>query len=448
MATKTKTEVVIPAGRLWPNTPWGAPMEIEIFGATGEFATGKTILGLSIAPGVHPEGHPFAGQPRTLYLDLEKSGATYQGTGCKRIDVPSEMAKVYGSDYTAKQVAEWFNGMPSRIKPGQFDVIVVDPINDIESGEVDVVRSNPAASGYTKNQFDKSVAILMAAVKAHYKRLLMTFGCKCFFFTTHLRDEFKGGQPSGKREPRGKETLAELASLYLWLERKPDEKGVVSDKPSAIVLKQRLADTRMNAAGELEIVNLMPPRIPVATVQSIRGYIANPPDYAKLAAGERVIEKSATEEELCRLRLATAEAQTQAATAQANVLDRQRELTAIRQAAQAQAPQQADQTARINKEASDKREADAINAEAAAQLAAQEAEGKRLMEQNQKPAQPIDDRVERFKQLFPASGVTPEKLKEALALHGVERFSQLTAELQDGLLAALQNAVNAKQPKN
>ena len=447
MAAKTKTEVVIPAGRLWPDTPWGFPMEIELFGATGEFATGKTILGLSIAPGVHPAGHPFEGKPRTLYLDLEKSGATYGGTGCQRIDVPAELAKLHGSAYTAKQAAEWFNALPGKLTPGQFDVVVVDPVNDIESGEVDVVRSHPEAHGYTKGQFSASVGLLMAAMKSHWKKLLMSFSnvSQCFFFTTHLRDEFKGGRPSGRREPRGKETLFELASLYLWLERSPDEKGVVSDKPSGIVLKQRLADTRMNAAGELEVVNLMPPRIPVATVQTIRMYIASPPDYSRLKAAEKVIEKPVTETELQRMRLATAEAQITAATAQANILDRQKELIAIRQAAQP--AQQTDQTARINREAAEKREADAAVAAAAAKLSAQEEEGKRLAAAAGPEYAAAPNRVERFKSLVQASGVRPGKLKAALAQHGAERFTQLSPELQDGLLTTLQKAVDAL-PKN
>jgi len=141
MAKQPKTEVVLPPGRLWPNTPWGSPMEIEVFGATGEFATGKTILGLSIAPGVHPPGHPFEGQPRTLYLDLEKSGTSYAGTGCHRVDVPAEMTKACGANWIAKQAAEWFNSIPQRVKPGQYDVCVVDPINDIESGEVNIVKA-------------------------------------------------------------------------------------------------------------------------------------------------------------------------------------------------------------------------------------------------------------------------------------------------------------------
>ena len=465
---KVKAEVVIPPGKLWPMTPWGSPMEIEVFGATGEFNTGKTLLGLSIAPGVHPPGHKFEGKPRTLYLDLEKSGKTYGGTGCFRVDVPARLAEVHGANYTAKQVAEWFNALPSKLQPGQFDCIVVDPVNDIESGEVDIVRSNPAAHGYTANQFANSVGLLMAAMKAHWKKLLMSYSniCQCFFFTTHLRDEFKGGRPSGKREPRGKETLSELASLYLWLERIPDDKGAVSDKPSAIVLKQRLADTRMNAAGELEIVNLMPPRIPIATVQEIRRYIANPPDYQKLAAGERVIEKQVTEVEMQQLRLATAEAQAVAAVNQANLIDRQKELLAIRQQHIIPTPQTPDQTAAIHQAAAEKREQEAADAKAKADLAALEAKGRELAaaappESIQREPVPFvsgaasnttaapnsvsaNGRVERFKALIPASGVDPAKLKAAMSQYGAERFTQLSVQHQDALLIALQKAADAK----
>lgn len=428
-------------------------MEIEVFGATGEFATGKTILGLSIAPGVHPEGHPFAGQPRTLYLDLEKSGTSYAGTGCKRIDVPAELVKLYGPNYTPKQAAEWFNGIPSRVKPGQFDACLVDPINDIESGEVDIVKSNPMAYGYTKNQIDNSTPLLMAAMKAHYKKLLMGFAgvFKCFYFTTHLRDEFKGGKPTSRREPRGKETLAELASLYLWLERLPDEKGNTSAVPSAIVVKHRLSDTRVNEAGELEVVELMPRRIPVATVQAIRAYIANPPNIEKPSPGEKVVEKPVTEIELQRTRLATAEAETMAAMAKTNLLDRQRELVAIREASRATTPQpqQADQSAKINQEAQAKRDADAAvaaNAEAEAKLAAAEAEGKRLAakaEPEHAQTQQVHDacgvasRVEAFKRLLPASGVPADKVKSAIGLHGVQRFTELNVAQQTAVVSWL-----------
>jgi len=448
-----KAEVVVPPGRLWPNTPSGQEMQIEVFGATGEFATGKTILGLSIAPGVHPEGHKFAGKPRTLYLDFEKSGATYAGTGCRRVDVPAELAKQHGPNYTAKQAAMWFNSLPSQIELGQYDVTVVDPINDVESGQVDLVRSDPKAHGYTTSQFNNSVPLLMAAMKAHWKRLLMAYSnvCQCFFFTTHLRDQFKGGRPSGKREPRGKETLAELASLYLWLERAADKDGKTPDKPSAIVLKQRLADTQLNETGELEIVNLMPPRIPVATVAEIRRYIAQPPDYNRLKATERVIEKPITEIEIQQAKLATAEAQAEAANAQSGLIERQKELTAIRQAAQVQRPQSPDKTAEVNGDAADKRKTAAKQEKAEAKQEADamqkkldtiEANGKELMKGNQ-----VEDRVRQFKELLPASGIDPEKVKAAMAAKGAGRFTEMTAQDQTGLLVVLRKKADERKQK-
>lgn len=465
---KAKTEIVLPPGRLWPDTPWGSPMEIEIFGATGEFSTGKTILGLSIAPGVHPTGHPFEGQPRTLYLDLEKSGTSYAGTGCRRIDVPAELTKAYGANYTSRQAAEWFNAVPSRVKPGQYDVCMVDPINDVEAGEVDLVKANPQAYGYTKGQIDNSTPLLMAAMKAHYKKLLMGFSTvfKCLYFTTHLRDEFKGGKPTSRREPRGKETLAELASLYLWLERLPDDKGGTSAAPSAIVLKHRLSDTRVNEAGELEVIELMPRRIPVATVQAIRRYIANPPNIEKPAAGERVIEKPVTEIELQQTRLAVAEAEAQAANARAALLDRQKELYAIRQASQVSQPNPAPAVGARVAPAAEKQEADPAAAEEAARLAASQEEGRRLAaaatgehataHQSQAAvsktatATPteggtINDRVEHFKTVVAASGVSPEKLKLAFSLRNAERFTQLTQANQDEILAWLDDVAACQQ---
>jgi len=460
--SKTKKEITLEPGKLWPRTPWGSPMEIEVFGATGEFSTGKTILGLSIAPGVHPEGHEFAGQPRTLYLDLEKSGTSYAGTGCQRVDVPAEMAKAFGPNWTAKQAAEWFNSLPQRVKPGQFDACVVDPINDIESGEVDIVKSNPTAYGYTKAQMDRSTPLLMAAVKAHYKKLLMSFAgvFKCLYFTTHLRDEFKGGSPTGRRQPRGKETLAELASLYLWLERKPDDKGKTAAEPSAIVMKHRLSDTRVNEAGELEVVELMPRRIPVATVQAIRAYIANPPDIAKPKSGEAVVIEPVTDLEMERMRLATAEAQATAAANQASVIDRQMELAAIRkQAVQQQpttTPQQPQATQPTPQPTQPDPEAAAINQE----IAAKQAEGERLAASappeaqmgadhpTQQPAtmtaDHANDRVARFNTLLSTSGIEPGKLKAAINGAGAERFTLLTEDKQEALLTAMQKAADTR----
>ncbi len=472
-------EFTLTSGRLWPQTPSGNEIEISVLGATGELNAGKTLLALSIAPGLHPEGHAFSGQPRTLYLDLEKSGATYSGTGCKRIDVPAELAKAYGAQYTAEQAATWFNTLPTRLKSSQYDTIIVDPINDIESGEVDVVRSHPELYGYTKGQFDKSVPLLMAAMKGHWKKLLMQFSnvCQCFVFITHLRDEFRGNAPTGKREPRGKETLAELASLYLWLERLPDDKGNVPEIPSAIVLKQRLADTSIDKAGELVITALMPPRIPVATVNSIRQYIANPPDYAKLTAGERIVEKQFTEADMERLRLQRAQAETESANARANLVDKSAAMAQVRSSATARYQDQFGTAATAATTPAPPAEAGqvvvdpavpAANAkdEGAHQEAAavakevQEAKNPTATESSTSaaassapsaaasPSSP-NGRIDRFKAAlgavgYPADGHIKKNVDLAVQLRGQARFSGLKEGEQDAILAWLDDLVECQ----
>ena len=437
-------EFTLPPGRLWPNTPSGNPLEVEIFGSTGEFQSGKTILGLSIAPGKQPAGHAFAGKGRTLYLDLEKSGATYGGTGCDRIDVPAEMVKLYGTKYSQRQQAEWFNSLPSRLNPGQYDVILVDPVNDIESGEVDIVKADPGQYGYTKGQVESSVGLLMAAMKAHWKKVLMTFStvCKCFYFTTHLRDEFRGGKPSGRREPRGKETLAELASLYLWLERLPNDKGEVSDEPSAIVLKQRLADTTIDAQGNLVVVALMPPRIPVATVGAVRGYIANPPDYKKLAAGERVIEKQASEEELLRIKLATAEAERETVVNRITLEANRKSFAQVQAERAAAATQPSDQSAATNAAAQEKRTADAeqaeierLNAKASEELAVADARAKELAATKPAESQPaaVVAPVAIAAPAVPVSQPNAERFKDCIIKLGYQTDPVFQGNVKRGL---------------
>lgn len=403
-----KADFVVPPGRLWPATPSGAPVEIEVFGATGEYKSGKTILGLSIAPGSHPPGHPFAGKPRTLYLDFEKSGGTYGGTGCQRVDVPARMIETHPRSYGPLDVFTWFVASIDKLAAGQFDVLIADPITDIESGLVEFVRKNCGQFGLTIGQVEKGGGLLWGAVKDYWKQVLLRLSAKvrCFYFTSHLRDEWKGNSPTGRREPKGKESLMELASLYLWLERKADDKGAVPDAPAAIVLKQRLADTSIDAdTGELRIVPLMPPRIPVATVQAIRGYIASPPDYGKLKVGERVVEQPATEEELLRLRVAAAEAERDTEQTRLAQLARRAELTAMQQQAMHAIVPATDKTAATQAAKADAKKQEAAAAkdaeverarlEAEGRLAAQHEEEKRLL-QNADPAAALNPTAQRI----------------------------------------------------
>ena len=444
---KAKPKYELPPGRLWPNTPSGAPLAIEVFGATGPYASGKTLLGLSIAPGNHPEGHAFAGKARTLYLDFEKSGGTYGGTGCCRIDVPTKLLELKGDNYKPADVAIWFvDLLTNKLKPGQFDAIVADPITDVESGIVDWVKANPSVFGYTDTQFAKGGGLLWGAVKDYWKQLLLKISTKCqtFYFTSHLRQVFEGATPvRGKKEPKGKDTLMELSSLYLWLERTANKDGVVPQVPTGTVLKQRLSDTLMTDEGELQIVPLMPPRIESASVQSIRGYVANPPNYSKLKPNERVIEREMTDEERLQYQLSIAEAEQSTTENRVALLARQEELKRLSLQQAASRPQSSDQTAKVQQQKAqkekanaDQAEADRLKAEAETKIAEAQKEGAKLVAggDDANANKPTESQVQSAKILFGKVGASRDSF---MARCGGKVFAGLQTVEANAVLAWL-----------
>ena len=453
-----KKKVEIPEGRLWPNTPSGAPLAIEVFGATGAYRSGKTLLGLSIAPGSHPEGHPYAGKPRTLYHDWEKSGGTYGGTGCERIDVPAKLLELKRDRYKPIDAYLWFEEqIEQRLKPGQYDVWVVDPITDIESGMVDWVKHNCEQFGLSSNQINKSGGLLWGAVKAHWKQILLKLATKvqCFYFTSHLRQVWEGNSPiRGKYEPKGKETLMELASLYLWLDREPDKDGKVPSVPAATVLKERLSDTVMTEDGQLQIIQLMPPRLPVASVQAIRDYIANPPNYSRLKEGEKVIEKELSEDDKLQMQLRIAEAENETEQNRVVRLAKQEELKRLSLQQAANAPQNSDQTAALQEQQRRKNEAAAKQeeaeirqqkAEAEAAIAKANEEGKKLMQENDS-ANPLvtSEQIAEAKELFGKLGVASESFKIRC---GGQPFNELHATKAGAVLRWLRTLEVVQQTR-
>lgn len=274
---------------LWNGT------QVSVFGVTGEFESGKTLAVLTIDP------------ENTLYYDYEKSGGTYRNLVYegrvvqvkKRIDVPSEMLKKFPNGYKPIDVFLWWRDHARSIKPGEFSVIAVDPISDVEKGLVDWIKANPKEFGKTETQYEKASALLWEDVKAHWKMLLADLSSRCdtFSFTTHMRDVWKGTTNTGKREAKGKETLAELASLYILLERNFNQKGEKPDKPTGIVKKSRLISI-VTKNGVTDQVPSLPPRLEQATYPAICRYIQDPPDYGKLKKGEKVEPHVPTEEEI------------------------------------------------------------------------------------------------------------------------------------------------------
>lgn len=307
---------------------WG-DIELPIIVGTGAFGSGKTIFGLTICPG-----------SQTLVYDNEGSSLSYRSLGFDHVDMSSELLKVYPNGFSALQRWEWWRkDILSRGKTGKYRVAVVDPASELEDGLADYVMKHLNDYDLTLEQARKSKGLFWGAVKREWKLTLdMLRACyDTVYLTVHLRDEFVGNSPSGKKEPKGKETLWELASLFLWF----DKKGEKPPAPGANVEKSRVTKWVFNEeAGEMEPVSVLPDRLPVATPRAIREYISHPVGSKKLGKNERRLEHELTEEEKLRIQNQIAENQRAASEAELTRLQlMQQAAAAAEQRRQSLAPQ-------------------------------------------------------------------------------------------------------------
>lgn len=293
-----------PPAPLWPQP-------IPILGLTGEYQSGKTWFGISISP-----------DPRRLRVyDFELSAAPYRALGFDYVNVAEVMAQKYPRGAKPVDVWNWWLDDVSGLDVGRYDVILADPVTDLERGLTDWVTANPTFFGHTAGQYQSMSGIMWGDLKDYWKLILssrVATKCQTFAFVAHLGDEFKGKQHTGRRAPKGKDTLLELATLYLWLARDKNPDGSRPSAPAAEVLKSRLSHLGMGPDGP-EIREALPPRLPVATPKAVRQYLLNPPDYANLKPEERAPERGMTADERLRLEVAKAEAERDAALARGGV---------------------------------------------------------------------------------------------------------------------------------
>ncbi len=277
------------------------PQPIEVIGVTGEYASGKTLFAVTVSPG-----------DSTKIYDTEKSSGSYESLGFDRVSVPDRMLEVKPNGYKPIDLFEWWWADVKNTPRGKYKVIAIDTISEIEDGLVEWVQKNPTYFGHTSGQYAKMSGVMWGDVKNLWKAVLNDLAARCetFVFVAHMANVWQGDRPTGKRKPKGKETLFELASLYLLMERKVDDKGVMPAAPAATVLKSRLVHTRFDlATKKLELSPCLPPRLPEATPEAIIAYMKNPPNYKKLKASELVREDKMSDDELAMLSLQKAEAE-------------------------------------------------------------------------------------------------------------------------------------------
>lgn len=282
------------------------PKPIPIIGATGEYESGKTIAGLTICPGL-----------QTLYYDMEQSGASYDDLGHVRVNVMAEMQALHPNGYKPIDLFLWWVKHVKAVEKGKYRVIVIDPITDLERGMTDWVVANPQAFGHTAQQYTKMSGIMWGDLKDYYKSIVadLSVRCETLYYTAHVGKEFEDNRVTGKLKVKGKVTLHELASLFVWLFRKPNAKGVKPNKPAARVLKSRLMVTKM-VDGELEMQQVLPPSMPVFTAKTLRDAFASPAGGREIDDIERHVEEVTSDEDKMRLAIQLEEAKRDAALAQ------------------------------------------------------------------------------------------------------------------------------------
>lgn len=295
-----------------PQPLW--PQPIPIIGGTGLPGSGKTRFGLSICPG-----------PKTLCYDLEQSSASYTYIGFDRVDVQKEMQKWCDAQtprrqgYTAKELWVWWLAHIRSVPANKYDVIMIDPVTDLERGLVDWVDANPSYFGHTSGQYASMSGIKWGDVKDYEKMILADICAKCqtLYFTAHLGAVWGSDKkPTGAMKAKGKESLFQLASLYLWFTREPNAQGIKSGPPAAIVTKGRLEVGEV-IDGEVVSYEVLPPRIPTATPKAIRDYFKNPAGKKGLVEAEKVKPETLSADDRLKLEVAKAEAERDAAQARA-----------------------------------------------------------------------------------------------------------------------------------
>ena len=309
------------------------PVKLPVVGVTGEYKAGKSLFLVTIAP------LPGA----TLAYDTEKSLESYEGLGLgfERVDVFKAMLARHPKGYKPVDLFLWWLEAIRLIPPAKYRVIALDVVSEIESGLVDWVSKNAPHFGHTTAQYQKMEGIFWGDVKEYWKSILSDLASRCetFAFSSHLKDKWTKAGPTGKRIPKGKETLMELASLYLMLERKPNQAGQEPDKPAGLVLKSRLVSKRPGSgAGEIDLVPTLPARIPIATPHAIRQYMIDPAGARAAKPEELAPAEVMGDDERLRLQAEIATAQRDTEAYRLEQQGRKEEAERLRQEGQRPAP--------------------------------------------------------------------------------------------------------------
>lgn len=297
--TATKVEIDMSEAKEKEETLFGevngSPLRIPVIGLVGGKGSGKTFTGSSLLP------------EETTEIAVEDSGVTFNFPFAKRYSMYKEV-KTESKDGIPSPLEcwLWFIEILPKI---DTRILFIDPITDLQAGAYQYVEANCGQFRLTESQCRNSSGLVWGAVKSYLKIMLGTTGSKVetLIYTSHLGTVWRDGKPvSGKVKAKGVDTFYEIASLVVYLNRDSDPMtGKQPEIPVGLITpplgKQRLAVTHKKPDGSYGGVTILPPRIPKFDWTNVRKYVANPPDYSKLKAGEKDVARELTEKEKLEL---------------------------------------------------------------------------------------------------------------------------------------------------
>lgn len=279
-------------------TLW-AGKQIPIIGVTGPKGSGKTLFAAAIDP------------ERTLNIDCELSAASYTGIPYKRrVDIFDELLKAGKTSPRPLDAFLIWKATLENIGQGEFTCIITDTWDFLQSGLFEWIEQNPQLFNRTAGQYAKMHAMVIGDAKAWLHMFSCMVAKKCnngsVVFINHEGVEFgRDGKPSGNTRTKGLDTIYQIASLYLVLEKKVDDKGRIPELPAAYTTHIRRGKSRLVHEkfenGKLVMQQVLPARIPECTPDAIRQYIQKPADWMKPKKGEVVEPETLTDDERLQL---------------------------------------------------------------------------------------------------------------------------------------------------
>lgn len=279
------------------NKIWG-DIEIPVIGITGPHGVGKTLCASAIDP------------ENTAHIDAELSAASYSGIPFKRrFDLFAEMERRGKKDPTPLDAFLCWKDFIDSIKPGEFSVVITDTWDFINNGLHDWVAQHPEKFGKTEAQYAKMSGTIYGDMytwlHAYTCSTISRTKIQSMVFICHEGAEWKDSKPTTKMKTKGAAVIFKLASLFLNLEKKPDQNGKISAIPSGYTVDTHRGKCRLVRAtmvnGELEMLPILPPRMAEATPKAIRAYIAKPADWSKLKKSELAPEVTLSEDDKLEL---------------------------------------------------------------------------------------------------------------------------------------------------